>query len=74
MSKITCDRCESTRVISCDNESLTHDEKWLDENNIQYDNELYVTFRCRDCGEEFTLSFELHAETPKPITQTEEKD
>jgi len=50
MSKLKCKHCQSTELVSVDNEPLSHNGNWLQENKMQFDNEIYIKFHCRDCG------------------------
>lgn len=60
--EITCanQNCKSCNVRSYDSEPLSHPtEAEVKEGAPRYDNELYVKFRCLDCGQGFTVVFEL---------------
>ena len=61
---ITCPKCNSNKVISVDNEPLHHPDKYK-EDEMNYDNEVYVKFECFGCQEEFKEVFDM-VHRPKP--------
>jgi predicted nucleic-acid-binding Zn-ribbon protein len=66
-TKIQCPKCGSTKCTTVDNEPLSHDTKWLTENDMQFDNQLYVFFQCNNCdNKRFRGTLEI-------ITQDEHK-
>jgi hypothetical protein len=65
-TKIECPKCGRTNCTTIDNEPLSHDKEWLTKNGMQFDNQLYVFFRCNDCDNRFRGTLEI-------ITQSEHK-
>ena len=59
MKKVKCPNCKSTNCYSYDNASLSHDKKWLKEIGSQYDGEIYIHFKCDDCGTKLNESFHI---------------
>lgn len=57
--RISCPDCGSYNVYACDNEPLNHDHTWLMEEGLQFDNELYLKFKCHTCTLIFTKTFNL---------------
>lgn len=56
---VNCPACSSSDVVSYDNESLCHDRDYMDDCNVQMDDELHVHFKCHTCEFKFTKTFDL---------------
>ena len=48
-SSITCNYCHGTNIFMIDNQPLCIDNAYFKSNRIQFDSELYCTFKCEDC-------------------------
>ena len=57
---ITCPKCSSTNTHSFDNQPLCHPSETDIANGVpRYDNEVYMSFVCEDCGKTFDVVFDI---------------
>jgi hypothetical protein len=56
---VVCSSCGSSNCVSVDNEPLCHNRDWMNDYNMQYDTQLYVSFQCLDCEKTDTKYFIL---------------
>ena len=59
--KIKCPKCNSENVIAIDSEPMEYKGAWLIENNLQFDSEIYLRFKCNEslCGNVFSKDFDI---------------
>lgn len=69
---MTCTKCNSDKVFSIDNLPLHHPRAYK-KDELNFENEVYVQFKCAECDNEFQEIFDMVARPKRVKVEIEKK-